>query len=74
MDNIYLDLLIKIEKVFGIVVGYIRDNFSQQFFIRRQLSIYHIIADQIAQDPSKIFMSRERQKASGIGQHPYKTA
>lgn len=64
----------KLEKLLGIVIGDIPYNFPDPFHIVWQKTCLNVISQDIAKDPSVIFMSWEGQKASAVRQHAHRTA
>jgi hypothetical protein len=51
--------ILEVEIFFRVVVAHVAYNFSEPLLVIRQLAIFNILANKIAQDPPEIFVSRE---------------
>ncbi len=52
----------------------IGDDFPDVLHVFRQLAFFDLFPEKVAEHPSEIFVSGEGKEASGIRQHPDKTA
>ena len=71
--GVCLALNIKFEVVLCVVVRDIFYNLGENVVILGELSVFHPVAEQIAEDTPEVFMSGVGQEAPGVCQHSYKT-
>ena len=55
--------------VHGIVVANVTDHITNKWFVVRQFSVFDILSDNIAEETSKILVTRKGKKGPRIGEH-----
>jgi len=62
------------EIVDSVIIGNVLHHFSQPLDVLRQLAVFNVGADDIAEDPPEVFMPRVGKKTPGVGEHSHKPA
>ena len=64
--------VLKTEIVLSVAVCDILDNRPDPIEVVRQKSLFHLTAEQIAEDPAEVLVAGVREERTAVGQHPDK--
>lgn len=64
---------IKLKIVLRVVIGDILYNLGENVIIFGEFSVFHPVADEIAEDASEVFVSCVGQETSGVCQHTHES-
>ena len=64
--------LIELEIATGIVVADVFDHLTQELAVVRQQTLLHIVAQQVAENTTEVFMTRIAQERTAVGKHTNK--